>query len=133
MHLITARALQEAQASRHIDDVLLRGVADGFVVQARGEADMKEWRTLGEGGQPMVFPTPAKAFACLKTLGLIAGRFDLSSTPRTDEVDLLSSQTSWLAAELEAAMADPADSRSHEEVMGDLAKAVGARATGMTR
>ncbi|WP_372018863.1 hypothetical protein [Tistrella mobilis] len=119
MRGMTAEELQAAYDAGAVSDVTLKGDGGDFLIEITTRSGAGLLTTAGRADIRR-FDDPITALALLHEMGITIGHFDARRwKPHTRE-EAPEAYSHWLLSEIDAALADPAPSLPHDEVMADV-------------
>lgn len=135
MQTMTLEQLRTVHSSGGVVDVTLKGRGGAFFVQITTRSVTNALLAKARSSEPRPFGNPAAALNALRDAGITVGRFDASEwdpaerkpASRADgraeglrKAHQAAAWNDWLAAEIQAAIDDPAASASNDEVLARM-------------
>lgn len=135
MHSMTLDQLRAAAAAGGLAGVTLKGQGGSFFIDIATRSGTSARLAKARTTQPRLFGTPAAALTVLRGIGIVSAHIDIADwTPGQKDMTrsrrnraeamrsahLAAAYNQWLATEIQAALADPQPSLSHNEVMVEM-------------
>ncbi|MFN7835761.1 MAG: hypothetical protein ACK5NY_08255 [Burkholderiaceae bacterium] len=135
MQSMTIEQLRVASNAGGISGVTLKGKGGAFFVQIDTCNGTAALLAKARSSEPRRFGNPISALNVLRDVGITIGQFDASEWNPAEKEELSGNRgradamrsahqaaaySTWLAAEIQAAVDDPRANFSHDEVMAEL-------------
>ncbi len=135
MQSMTIEQLRAASNAGGVSGVTLKGQGGAFLVQIATRSGSSAVLSKARSTEPRRFGNPLAALNVLRDIGITVGQFDASEyDPAAKERDAGNrgradamrgaheaiAYNQWLAAEIQASIADTRPNLSHDEVMAEM-------------